>query len=354
MAAKAIAKTKKKTRRGPRTGSGADGAQGGAVKWVGQPIRRKEENRLVSGKGIFVDDEKMPGMLHIRFVRSSYAHARIARVDVSKAEKFPGVVCTLTGAEIKRQVQPFIEIGPGGAQKIADYPMAVDKVVFQGEPVAAVVAETRLAAEDAAELVEVDYEPLPPVVTAEDALKDESLLHPAMGTNRNWHGVFEYGDVEKAFKQAAHVVHIGRLHFHRFSSTPLECNVILANWDPRSGDIEYHCNNTFPSFASQFLAPALGVRIDQIHMKSFDIGGGFGIKITSYPYMAVCALASRKAGGRAVKWVEARIEHMQASAHGNERTFLDTRVALDKTGVILAIDSKHVDDCGAFPRNSRR
>src|SRR6201997_272527 len=350
MAAKAIAKTKKKTRRGPRTGSGADGAQGGAVKWVGQPIRRKEENRLVSGKGIFVDDEKMPGMLHIRFIRSSYAHARIMRVDVSKAEKSPGVACALTGAEIKRQVQPFIEIGPGGAQKIADYPMAVDKVVFQGEPVAAVVAETRPAAEDAAELVEVDYEPLPPVVTAEDALKDESLLHPAMGTNRNWHGVFEYGDVEKAFKQAAHVVHIGRLHFHRFSSTPLECNVIIATWDPRSGDIEYHCNNTFPSFASQFLSPALGVRIDQIHMKSFVIGGVFGIKITSYPYMAVCALASRKAGGRAVKWVETRIEHMQASAHGNERTFLDTRVALDKNGVILAIDSTHVDDCGAFPR----
>jgi len=347
MASKSVAKKlKRKTSRGPS----ANGAQAAPAKWVGQPIRRKEENRLVSGRGIFVDDEKMPGMLHIKFVRSSYPHAKIARLDVSQAEKFPGVVCTLTGAEIKKQVQPFIEIGPGGAQKIADYPMAVGKVVFQGEPVAAVVAETRLAAEDAAELVEVDYEPLQPVVTAENALKDESLLHPAMGTNRNWHGVFTYGDVEKAMKQAAHAVHIGRLHFHRFSSTPLECNVIIATWDPRSGDIEYHCNNTFPSFASQFLSPALGVRIDQIHMKSFDIGGGFGIKITSYPYMAVCALASRKARGRAVKWVETRIEHMQASAHGNERTFLDTRVALDKNGVVLAIDSKHVDDCGAFPR----
>jgi len=350
MAGKSNSTGKKKASRAAAHRSAANGTKAAAAHWVGQPIRRKEESRLVSGRGIFVDDERMPGMLHIRFVRSSYAHAKITRVDVSKAEKFPGVACTLTGAEIKKQVQPFIEIGPGGAQKIADYPMAVDKVVFQGEPLAAVVAETRLAAEDAAELVEVDYEPLPAVVTAEDALKDESLLHPAMGTNRNWHGVFEYGDVEKAFLEATRVVHIGRLHFHRFSSTPLECNVILANWDPRSGDIEYHCNNTFPSFASQFLAPALGVRIDQIHMKSFDIGGGFGIKITSYPYMAVCALASRKAGGRAVKWVETRIEHMQASAHGNERAFLATRVALDKNGVILAIDSKHVDDCGAFPR----
>ena len=348
MARKSV-RTKSKKKKAPAASASKDG-QAATAKWVGQPIRRKEETRLVSGKGIFVDDEKMPGMLFIKFVRSSYAHAKITRVDASKAEKFPGVVCTLTGAEIKNQVRPFIEIGPGGAQKIADYPMAVDKVLYQGEPVAAVVAETRLAAEDAAELVEVEYEPLPAVVLAEEALKDKSLLHPAMGTNRNWHGLFEYGDVDKAMKQAAHVVHIGRMHFHRFSSTPLECNVIIATWDPRSGDIEYRCNNTFPSFASQFLSPALGVRIDQIHMRSYDIGGGFGIKITTYPQMAVCALASRKAGGRAVKWVEMRIEHMQASAHGNERTFLDTRAGLDKNGVIVAIDSKHVDDCGAFPR----
>jgi len=349
MVKKAVAKNSKKKKAAPRVPS--NGVQAGAAaKWVGQPLRRKEEDRLVRGRGIFVDDERMPGMLFIKFVRSSYAHAKITRVDVSKAEKFPGVVCTLTGAEVKSQVQPFIEIGPGGAQKIADYPMAVDKVLYQGEPIAAVVAETRLAAEDAAELVEIEYEPLTPVVFAEEALKDESLLHPAMGSNRNWHGLFEYGDVEKAMKQAAHVVHIGRMHFHRFSSTPLECNVIIATWDPRSGDIDYRCNNTFPSFAAQFLSPALGVRIDQIQMKSYDIGGGFGIKITNYPYMAVSALASRKAGGRAVKWVETRIEHMQASAHGNERTFLDTRVALDKNGVIIGIDSKHVDDCGAFPR----
>jgi CO/xanthine dehydrogenase Mo-binding subunit len=349
MAKKVAAKSSKKKTATPR--AQANGAQAGApAKWVGQPLRRKEEERLVRGRGIFVDDERMPGMLFIKFVRSSYAHAKITRVDVSKAEKFPGVVCTLTGAEVKSQVQPFIEIGPGGAQKIADYPMAVDKVLYQGEPIAAVVAETRLAAEDAAELVEIEYEPLTPVILAEEALKDESLLHPAMGSNRNWHGLFEYGDVEKVMKQAAHVVHIGRMHFHRFSSTPLECNVIIATWDPRSGDIDYRCNNTFPSFAAQFLSPALGVRIDQIHMKSYDIGGGFGIKITNYPYMAVCALASRKAGGLAVKWVETRIEHMQASAHGNERTFLDTRVALDKNGVIIGIDSKHVDDCGAFPR----
>src|SRR5467141_751729 len=322
----------------------------GSPKWVGQPIRRVEEDRLVRGKGIFVDDQKLTGMLHIWFVRSPYGHAKITRVDVTKAAALPGVVCTLTGAEVKGLVNPFIEIGPDVGQKIADYPMAVDKVVYQGEPVAAVVAETRMAAEDAAELVELEYEPLPPGMTAEDAIKGESLVHPEMGTNRNWHGVFEYGDIGKAFKQAAHVVHIGRLHFHRFSSTPLENNAVIAVWDSRSERIEYWSNNSFPSFAAQFLSPALGVGIDKIWMKSFDIGGGFGIKITNYPYMAVCALASRKTGGRPIKWAETRTEHMQASAHGNERTFFDTRVALDKKGVITAIDSRHVDDCGAYPR----
>ncbi|MBZ5539934.1 MAG: xanthine dehydrogenase family protein molybdopterin-binding subunit [Acidobacteriia bacterium] len=346
-------KTKAVRAKGKKTATKLAGAifsAKGPGKWVGQPIRRKEEDRLVRGKGIYVDDQKMPGMAHIRFVRSPFAHANIRSVDVSRAAEAPGVLCTLTGAEVAGMVQPFIEIGPDVGQKVADYPMGVNKVVYQGEPVAAVVADTRMAAEDAAELVEVDYEPLPPVMTAEDALKDETLVHPTMGTNRNWHGMFEYGDVEKAFQNAAHVVHIGRMHFHRFSSTPLETNGIIALWDSKADRIEFWSNNTFPAFAAQFLSPALGVRIDQIHMKSFDIGGGFGIKITNYPYMALCALASRKLGGKQVKWTETRTEHMLASAHGNERTFYDTRVALDKNGVITALDSRHVDDCGAYPR----
>src|SRR6267142_5833676 len=158
-----------------KTKRGSGVSASGPAKWVGQPIRRKEEDRLVRGKGIFVDDQKLTGMLHICFVRSSYGHAKIARVDVTKAAALLGVVCTLTGAEVKGLMNPFIEIGPDVGQKIADYPMAVGKVVYQGEPVAAVVAENRMAAEDAAELVEVDYEPLPTGMTAEEALKEKSL-----------------------------------------------------------------------------------------------------------------------------------------------------------------------------------
>ncbi|HET9401970.1 MAG TPA: xanthine dehydrogenase family protein molybdopterin-binding subunit [Candidatus Acidoferrales bacterium] len=320
------------------------------MRWVGKPLQRREETRLVQGKGTFVDDNRFEGMLHIKMVRSPYAHARVTRVDVTAATAAPGVVCTLTGAEVATLVKPFPEIGPEQGQKIVDLPMGVEKVRYQGEPVAAVVAESAMQAEDAAELVEVDYEPLSPVMDCEAAIKDESILHESAGTNRNWHGNFEYGNVDKAFAKAAHVVEIDRLHFHRFSSTPLENNAVIAEWNLKEERVNFWTNNSFPAFAAQFLSPALGVRIDQMRMQSIDIGGGFGIKITNYPYMALCALASRKMGGRPVKWIETRTEHMLASAHGNERTFLKTRVALDASGVITAIESTHVDDCGAYPR----
>jgi 2-furoyl-CoA dehydrogenase large subunit len=322
----------------------------GSGRWVGAALPRKEEDRLLRGRGKFADDIKLREMLYLRFVRSPYAHARIVSVDTSAAEALPGVVCAVTGKEVADQTQPFIEIGPEHAQKIRDFPMAVEKVRYQGEPIAAVVAESPALADDAAELVQVEYEPLEPVVDAEQALADHSILHEEAGTNKVWNGVWEFGDVEKAFKEAAYVVNIDRMHFHRFSSTPLENNVIIGQWDAKDDRIYYWCNNSFPSFAIQFLAAHLNIHIDKIRCQTFDIGGSFGIKITSYPQMAVCALASKKAGGRPIKWVETRSEHMVSSAHGNERTFRDTRVALDKNGVITAVASRHIDDCGAYPR----
>ena len=318
--------------------------------WVGQSIKRKEDARLVRGKGKFVDDIKLLGMLHLVFVRSPYAHANILAIDVAEAEKIPGVVCTLTGVEISKHIDPFFEIGPAPSNRILDYPMAVDCARYQGEPVAAVIAETTAIAEDAAELVRVEYEPLTAVVDAEVAATDETVLHAAMGTNVVWHGVFEYGEMERAFAEAAHVIHIDHLHMHRFSSTPLENNAIIAQWDDSDELLHFWCNNSFPTIGIQLLAPALHLRMDQVRVQTHDIGGSFGIKITNYPQMAVCALASRKANGAPIKWSETRTEHMLSSAHGNERTFRDTRVALDKNGVILAVESRHIDDCGAYPR----
>jgi 2-furoyl-CoA dehydrogenase large subunit len=317
---------------------------------VGKPVPRKEEDRLLRGRGKFADDIKLREMLYLCFVRSPYAHAKVVSINTTDAEKIPGVVCTLQGSEVVSDTQPFIEIAPEPGGKIRDFPLAVEKVRYQGEPVVAVVAVDPRIAEDGAEAVQVEYEPLDPVIDAEQALTDASLLHEEAGTNRVWSGTFEYGDVEKAFADAEYVVEIDRLHFHRFSSTPLENNVVIGQWDPKDERIYYWCNNSFPSFAIQFLAAHLNVHIDRIRVQTSDIGGSFGIKITSYPQMAVCALASKKAGGRPIKWVETRSEHMISSAHGNERTFRNTRVALDKNGVITAITSRHIDDCGAYPR----
>jgi 2-furoyl-CoA dehydrogenase large subunit len=242
-----------------------------------------------------------------------------------------------------------MQLAPGPAANIRDLPMAVDKVVYQGEPVAAVAAESPAIAMDAGEMIDVDYEMLDSVMTIEQALEDQLILHEAAGTNKVWHGVYEYGDVDKAFEEAAHVVRIDRLHFHRYASTPLENNACVAEWT-RQGTVEFLCNNSFPGFAQQLLAPGLRLRTDQLHIRTYDVGGSFGNKIWNYVYMAIAALASRKAGGRRVKWSEVRTENLLASGHGNERTFLDTEVALDKDGVLTAIRSRHLDDCGAYTR----
>jgi 2-furoyl-CoA dehydrogenase large subunit len=316
---------------------------------VGTSLRRKEDERLVRGHGLFADDELGAGMLHLHILRSPYAHARILGIDTAAAEALPGVACVLTGKDILAHCDPFMQLGPSPCDKIRDLPLAIDKVIFQGEPVAAIAATSPALAMDAAQLIEIDYEMLDAVVDAEAALSDQTILHEAAGTNRTWHGVYEYGDVEGAFRAAAHVVRIPRLHFHRYASTPLEGNACVAEWT-RQGTVDFLCNNSFPGFAQQLLAPGLRLKVDQVRIRTHDIGGSFGNKIWNYVYMALAALASKKAGGRRVKWAELRTEHLLGSGHGNERTFLDTEVALDKNGVITAVRSRHLDDCGAYTR----
>ncbi len=311
-------------------------------------LARKEDSRLIRGQGLFVDDYQPAGMLHMVVVRSPYAHARILNIDVSGAEALPGVICTLTGKEVKEQTNPFTQIGPEPSANIQDYCLAVDKVIFQGDPVVAIIAESVHVAADAAQLVDVEYETLPVVVDIEDAMQDKVLLHENIGTNYTWQGMYEYGEVDKAFDDAAHVVKIDHLKFHRYSSTPLEPNAVVATWDQR-GQLDYF-SNTIMAVPIAMIGPALNLSSDKIRLRTHDIGGAFGNKIGNYPYMTLAALASRKTGGAPVKWAETRSEHMQAGGHGGERNYYDTEVALDKDGVITALRSLHVDDCGAYPR----
>ena len=318
--------------------------------WVGQSLPRVEDRRLLKGQGAFTDDVWMHRMGYVHFVRSPHAHARIVDVDVSRAQALPGVYATLTGEEVGELQEPYFQMAPEPGGKLKDYCMAVGRARYVGEPVAAVLAESRELARDAAELVDVTYEPLPVVLDGVQAADSSTLvLHDEIGSNVAWHGVYDYGDVDWAIENADHVVRIDRLHFHRYSSAPLECSAAVVNWDPGTGVIDVRSNNQMPQFAAMFISPAIGVGIDRMHFVSQDIGGGFGIKITSYTYITACALLSRKAG-RPVKWTEYRSEHLAASAHGNERTFLDIEVPVTADGTILGLKVRAFDDAGAYLR----
>lgn len=320
----------------------------GGDRWVGQHLRRKEDARLVRGLGLFADDHQAHDMLHLGFVRSPYAHAKILGIDTAAADALPGVVCTMTGTQVAEQTQPFMQLGPEPGALVVDYGIATDTVRFQGEPVIMIVAESARLVEDAIDLVAVEYEPLPANVLSEDSLKDETLLHPEVGSNVIYHGVWDHGDVDQAFADAAHVVNIGRLHFHRFSSTPIEPSGAVVTWSPR-GSIDMVTNDGLPGVTAQMIAPFLGVSTEQLRNRSHDIGGNFGTKTVIHPYIALTALASKASGHRTVKWIETRSDNL-ASFHGGERTYLDTQVALDNNGVITGIRSRHVDDCGAYTR----
>ena len=218
-----------------------------------------------------------------------------------------------------------------------------------GEPVAAVCATTRELARDAAELVEVEYEPLDVLVDAREAVKNETVMHDEAGSNVVWSGVFDWGDWEAAKAEADRIVTIDELHFHRFSSTPLECSGALVEYERASGQWTLHCNHQMPGVGAIWMAPALRTGIDKLRFVTRDIGGGFGNKICLHPYYVTLCLLSRKLN-RPVNWTEWRTDQHTANAHGNERWFHDVEVAVKDDGTMLGFNVKALDDCGAFPR----
>ena len=320
-----------------------------AAPWSGQSVSRKEDGRLVQGEGSFIDDLGMHGQGYAWFVRSPYAHARIVSVDPSPARAMEGVYAVLTGEDVREMCEvPFFQIAPGDGGRIEEWPLAVDKVRYQGDAVAVVLADSRDTARDAAELVEVEFEPLAVVVDGVEAAEHGApVLHEEAGTNVAWHGTFDFGDIDWALENADHVVKIDRLHFHRFSSTPLECNGAVVDWDRGSGAVEVKSNLQMPLFAAMVIGPTLGVPINKFSFSSRDIGGAFGNKIAFYPQIAALALLSKKAG-RPAKWTEYRTEHMLSSTHGNERTFLDIEVPVMADGTILGVKARAYDDVGAY------
>ena len=318
--------------------------------YKGQSVPRKEDRRLVQGHGVFADDVRRHGMGYVHFVRSPYAHAKIVSIDLTEALALEGVYGTLTGDEVAILTDPFFQIATPPGALVRDYALATGKVRYVGEAVAAVVAATRELARDAADRVEVEYEPLAVVVDARRALDaDTPVLHEEAGSNLSWEGVYEWGDVEGAFAEAAHVVRIDELHFDRFNSTPLECDAALVEYNRGTGQWTIHTNNQFPGFAAIMMGPAMRVGLDKLRFVTQDIGGGFGNKITSHPQLVACCLLARKLN-RPVQWTEWRTDFHQSMSHGNERWFQEVEVAVKADGTLTGFRCKALDDAGAYLR----
>ncbi|MEM4303247.1 MAG: xanthine dehydrogenase family protein molybdopterin-binding subunit [Candidatus Caldarchaeum sp.] len=313
---------------------------------VGRSIKRVEDKRLITGHGHFIDDLNLGRTYHLAIYRSPVAHGRIKRLDVSKALSSPGVVTVLTGEDVVRMSNPF-PVGIPNPPKY--YCMAVNKLRYVGEPVAAVVAKDRYTAQDALELIELEYEPLNVVTDPEDAIRDDApILHEELGTNLVWHRILKYGNVEDAFSAADKIVSI-RVRFPKYSSTPLETYAAVASYDEASKVLTIWSNFQGPWTMVSVLASALRMSEDKIRMITPpDIGGGFGIKSSIYPYLALVSLAAIKARGP-VKWVETRREHLLASSSHTDRvTVLEAAVKND--GTILGVKSRIIDNMGAYIR----
>ncbi|MBA0127585.1 xanthine dehydrogenase family protein [Haloechinothrix sp. YIM 98757] len=320
-------------------------------RFTGQAMPRKEDARLLKAQGEFGDDTPVAHLAYVAFVRSPYAHARIAAIDVSGAEQAPGYLGCLVPDEVETLTDPYLELqGPPGDAEV-DRCLASGGIArFAGEPVVAVAAETREAARDAAEAVVVEYEPLPHVVDAREAVQpDAPLVHEPVGTNVAFDSLYDWGDIDFAMDNADHVIEVDELHFHRFSSTPLECGAITVEYDAGVDTFTFTGGFATPQLATLNLSVALRHPFSKLRVLSKDIGGSFGLKLNMHIPATAAALLSRKLG-RPMRWTETRTEHHQAGGHGNERWFRDVRMAVQRDGTVLGLTYDALDDVGAYTR----
>jgi 2-furoyl-CoA dehydrogenase large subunit len=314
---------------------------------LGKSALRKEDPALLSGRGRYADDLPVPaGTLHAHVIRSPHAHAEIAGIDASKALAHDGVWAVITGEDVRKLSDPFLT---AIKVPIQQWSLAVEHVRYVGEPVALVVAENRYIAEDAAELVAIDYKPLEAVIDPLAACKKDSLLlHPEAKTNEISVREFSYGDAKAAFARAERRVGM-TVEFPRLSFTPIECYVVVAQHNPAKGSYDVLANFQGPFSMHPVMARALRVPGPKMRLRiPPDSGGSFGIKLSVFPYVVLMALAA-KITGRPVKWVEDRIEHLVAASSGPNRvTKIEAAVAKD--GRVLALKLDQLEDYGAFLR----
>ncbi len=312
------------------------------MSWVGAALPRKEDARLLAGRGAYLDDLARPGQLHAAMLRSPHAHARIVRIDTRAAAAMPGVHAVLTGAETARRSGPIRPLIPTRVP-VRDYCLAVDCARFAGEPVAAVAAVDRATAEDAVERIVVDWEPLDAAIDPEAALAPGApLLYPELGTNVLWHDAFAYGDVDDAFAAADGVLD-ERFEIQRYASTPLETFGCIVEHDPGTDAYTLWTNDQRPGLTLAILAESLAVPQSRLRLVVPDVGGAFGNKRRP-AYLLICALLARTAG-RPVKWIEDRRENLAALMHAANGV-MRIELAYRSDGTVLALRVRDVTDEG--------
>jgi carbon-monoxide dehydrogenase large subunit len=323
-----------------------------AERYTGASIKRSEDPRILTGAGRYVDDIKLPGMLHAAFVRSPLAHARVLSVDVSAARALPGVAAALTGADLEAMTVP----GPDALMALMGWTgptpeftlLATDKVRFVGDPVAVVIAESRYLAEDGCELVEVEYDDLPPVTNASFALDPSSPpVFANLGDNiARLHSRSEFGDVSGAFANADRIFDF-HVDVHRHQNVPMEGRGCVASYDAGRGVLTVIAATQSVHVSRIAIAMRLGIEPDKVRVVAGDIGGSFGLKIGASREELAVAAASRLVG-QPVKWVEDRSENLAASGQAREESF-DVRAAVSNDGDLLGLDVKLVVDTGSYP-----
>jgi carbon-monoxide dehydrogenase large subunit len=322
----------------------------GTGKLVGAQVRRVEDPRVLLGKSRYVDDIRLPGTVALAFVRSPYAHARLVRVNVSAAQAHPGVLAVLTGEDVAGVIKPLrVEYDPARAptHKSCDWPvLAQGRVRFVGEAVAAVVADTRYVAEDAAALVEVEYDPLDVVWDMEKALEPGSpLVHEEWGDNVMQVIEAEIGEIAKAFQDADCVVS-ERFVTGRHMALPMETRGCLASFEAATDSLILWSSTQVPHVVRSYLAVVLDFPEHHIRVIAPDVGGGFGLKAHLFAEEVVTAFLSRRLG-HPVKWIEDRREHLTASLHAKHET-IQAELALKKDGTILGMKGRFISDVGAY------
>ncbi|RYC05682.1 xanthine dehydrogenase family protein molybdopterin-binding subunit [Nocardioides zhouii] len=313
---------------------------------VGTRVLRSEDPQLLRGRAEFIADINLPRQLHVAFIRSPVAHARITHLDLSAVRDCEGVYLAWSGVD----VAPFCEGLPVESAMEGFVPttmplLATTEVLYVGEPLAVVVAESRYAAEDACELVDWDFEALPAVTDADAAVAMGAVANPQLPDNVGLRGGATFGDIAGAFEQADKVVQ-GRFYTCRVSAAPMETRGVIADYDWASKSLRLWSNTQMPHLLQSMISAHLGFGEHEVEIITPDTGGGFGQKAHVYPEEMLLPLLARELD-RPVKWIEDRRENLMAGAHAHEQ-YVDIAYALDRDGRIVGVRTHALGDGGAY------